>query len=217
MKICKRCEDEYPDNAIECEVCGRLLSISDSEMCKTAETAENAEIAQTAEINDNPKITLRYVVNDETIEIPENGAIIGRNCNLSKIFENQWVSELHCKILVDKNKCSIVDLGSTNGTWIDSDKLPKNVATEIYDGKILRIANLKFVIGIKFPKVEKSQETGVQVETAVQYRWEIVCPKCDKHHEVADKHAKIEECDNCYDEIDAKEIANKSPIEVRIC
>lgn len=96
----------------------------------------------------------RLVVQDEdeehNISIDQMPFIIGSlaaNCNYH--FDNKLISRIHLKITNDgENNYMVEDLNSTNGTFINEERIQPNQKLAIENGDIIKVAimQLKFVI-----------------------------------------------------------------------
>src|SRR3954449_4671111 len=79
---------------------------------------------------------------------PHREIVIGRSSDLDMVLVEDMVSRKHAKILTDERVVSIQDLGSTNGTFVNGEKVRK---VELKDGdRILigtSIIKLVFVDG----------------------------------------------------------------------
>ena len=195
-KTCSICNNENSDNASVCEMCGAALE-ADS-LCR------------------KPTVTL-VSINGPAIELPEDGALIGRGCSLApNLFDHNWVSETHCRISIDGGDCYIEDIGSdgngsTNGTFINGDKIPKRTRVKFYHGNTLSIAHLHFDIRVEYPQSHTEEETVVEERLV----WVIECPVSGKRFEVEDSDSRIKECDCCVDIMDKKRISKVKPKQVR--
>jgi EAL domain-containing protein (putative c-di-GMP-specific phosphodiesterase class I) len=67
---------------------------------------------------------------------------IGRSSKCSLTLPSESVSKYHARIEVDENRLRIIDLGSTNGTHINGQRL--TTSARISDGDIVHIGNLQF-------------------------------------------------------------------------
>jgi hypothetical protein len=86
--------------------------------------------------------------------------LIGRNESCDLVVSNPLVSRRHCQILWDGVYCTIEDLGSTNGTYVNGQRLA--AAYALRPGDRLQIADVVFnfadpqamLIGHQWPKLQ---------------------------------------------------------------
>lgn len=85
----------------------------------------------------------------EGMQIPLQGSqfVIGRDpkCNLRPASD--LISKLHCVFLIDKGKLSLRDLKSTNGTFVNSQKLEGSI--DLKEGDLVRVGPLVFAVHIE--------------------------------------------------------------------
>ena len=96
------------------------------------------------------KVTLfvRAPKKPEKRVVVERDVVIGRgkDCNL-QVLSND-VSRQHCRLVIGESEVAVRDLGSGNGTFINSQKTEPNVDTPLISGDIVRIGPL--VIKVDF-------------------------------------------------------------------
>src|SRR5512136_2227310 len=100
--------------------------------------------------------------------------LIGRNESCDLIVSDPLVSRRHCQILWDGVYCTVEDLGSTNGTYVNGQ--PLTAAYALRPGDRLQVADVVFhfadpqatLIGHKRPKL-KIERTAKRV--AVNDEW----------------------------------------------
>jgi pSer/pThr/pTyr-binding forkhead associated (FHA) protein len=76
----------------------------------------------------------------------EAGAVktIGRAKRADFCVDAPLVSRLHCRVSAeDADTVGVVDLGSTNGTWIDGERVSEGTLAE---GRRLRVGRVEFVL-----------------------------------------------------------------------
>ena len=61
------------------------------------------------------------------------------------------VSRLHAVLKRQENKVSVMDLGSSNGTYLNGKRLKPNVEEPISNGDLLSLGKLKIQILLKVP------------------------------------------------------------------
>ncbi|MCL2200661.1 MAG: FHA domain-containing protein [Oscillospiraceae bacterium] len=200
-KECTVCYWNNPGNADECEECGAVL--------RTDVAALGA-----------PCITLISIIDKTPIILPGNGAVLGRSCGIApELFNHKWVSESHCRVSVDGSDCYIEDIGSdgngsTNGTFLNGDKLPKRTSVKFFSGNKLKIAHLMFDIKVEYPQSEEAGPATSAEEQEI-LTWVIECPVSGRRYEVDGSSYKIEQCGCCEDLVDKKRISKVKPKQVR--
>jgi len=69
---------------------------------------------------------------------------IGRARGADFCVDAPLVSRLHCRVSVaEDGSVRVVDLGSTNGTWIDGEQIAEGTLAE---GHLLRVGRVEFVL-----------------------------------------------------------------------
>jgi pSer/pThr/pTyr-binding forkhead associated (FHA) protein len=61
----------------------------------------------------------------------EKQVVIGRSSELDMVLVEDMVSRKHAKIMIASGAITIEDLGSTNGTYLDGQRVTRPVAAEI--------------------------------------------------------------------------------------
>lgn len=97
-----------------------------------------------------PSLVLSGVKTPEKFDaiINKDEFVIGKNpdsCDAVISF-NSAVSRTHCKIICRNGAYYIVDLGSSNGTFVNSNRIPPNQETSIQTGDRIKLANSQFVL-----------------------------------------------------------------------
>ncbi len=81
----------------------------------------------------------------QTIIIDETPFYIGKlKTRTNSTLSNSAVSRIHSKIVKDQEKILLYDMNSTNGTFINGDRLPVNGYKEIKTGDVVEFANATF-------------------------------------------------------------------------
>lgn len=70
--------------------------------------------------------------------------LVGRAADCDLKLKSDLVSRYHCKIFVTDSVALIHDLGSSNGTFIDGNKLTPKRDTKLAPGCLLSIADISF-------------------------------------------------------------------------
>ena len=77
--------------------------------------------------------------------------LIGRKASAvdGVITSSKLIGRVHCKIIRNGYGFSVVDLQSTNGTFLNGEKIRPNEMAVLSDGDILRLANKEFLIHVE--------------------------------------------------------------------
>jgi len=102
------------------------------------------------------------------VAIPGPKFLIGRGSDCQLRPQSHLVSRKHCAILVDAGAAAIEDCGSTNGTFVNGEKIQQR--RELKNGDRIKIGVLAFdvhlavsVSGKMKPKVRNVQEAATRV------------------------------------------------------
>lgn len=79
-----------------------------------------------------------------------DGALIGRRGSYAQVFAGQgYVSGNHARLQYNASgQFEVVDLGSTNGTFVNGQQLAPNMPRVVNVGDIVKFANLEFAVQI---------------------------------------------------------------------
>jgi len=91
--------------------------------------------------------------------------LIGRNESCDLVIDDSQVSRRHCQVSWDGVYCTLEDLGSTNGTFINGQLL--TAAYALHPGDKVQVANVVFqfadpqatLVGHKWPKLKIERPT----------------------------------------------------------
>jgi pSer/pThr/pTyr-binding forkhead associated (FHA) protein len=115
-------------------------------------------------------VTLKVIEGAKTgakIAVRKAEFIIGRSQNCHLCAGSSAISRQHCAILRDENRVAIKDLGSRNGTYVNSQKITGEV--ELATGDEVIVGPLKFLVtitaginNVKKPEVKSVAEAVVR-------------------------------------------------------
>lgn len=110
-------------------------------------TEENEKKKQTAARE--PKIgpmRLEFAKDRRTILVDKPVFLIGKNAAQVNyvITANSTVSRIHCKLLRTNSGYTVMDMNSSNGTFLNGKRLAPKVPAELRNGDILRLSNIDF-------------------------------------------------------------------------
>jgi hypothetical protein len=163
MIICPNCRHEEVDGAIFCSECGTQLVKSESVTTQKIE-ASDANNLVTGPIHDdlpnftNAWISLHMLESGEILPVAERRS----EFTLGRISDNQpimpdidlaafkaydnGVSRLHAVIRHNSGNIIIMDLGSSNGTYVNGARLAPNVEEPLHHGDIVALGKLKIQV-----------------------------------------------------------------------
>lgn len=87
------------------------------------------------------------LLRQEKVYINTSPFIVGKHLNgVNFIIDDSSVSRFHAKFIIDNEKISIVDLGSTNGTYINGSKIKEHVPIEIFIDDEVSFSKEKYIL-----------------------------------------------------------------------
>lgn len=92
-----------------------------------------------ASVNNGPALV--YEESGVVVPIPAEGLIVGRTPDCSMPVSDSTVSKQHAKLVVTGGQVMLVDLGSTNGTFVNGMSVASHV---LADGDHVRFAQVSF-------------------------------------------------------------------------
>ena len=156
--LCQECNEPYKVGALYCSECGSRL-FSDNYETLVGELAVPAQPKPITEPRDEPQVLAGMVVflvlsSDRRVEIPANGEIqIGREDPNRDIHPHLdltaddgaalGVSRLHASLQSTENGVMLVDLGSTNGTYLREESLTPHEPSPIRNGDVFQLGHLQ--------------------------------------------------------------------------
>lgn len=106
------------------------------------------DTSQTLIITKTPALKLQH---DNLILDIKSGDILGRTtgAHVGALANFKVISSRHAELRLIDNKWIFTDLGSTNGSFLNNQKLDANTDYEIHDGDIVTLANISFMAQMK--------------------------------------------------------------------
>jgi len=162
MIICPNCKSQEIDGAIFCSECGTQIVQSDSAQTQRFETDSDELRNAVLYVDEVSKqgttwITLHLLETGDILPVSErNEFTMGRlsdnqpiepDIDLTpfKAFDN-GVSRLHAVIRKSQGNVVLVDLGSSNGTYVNGLRIMPNIEQPIRHGDIVALGKLKMQI-----------------------------------------------------------------------
>jgi len=136
---CKECQMENIEGALFCEECGAKLEAMN-------------EMKDTAVETSGPSLVFASA-DGGTVEIPaKDDVVIGREDPISEVFPDidltnlggmeKGVSRTHAVIHRTGGDCTVEDMGSTNGTYVNKKRVQPHVPQTIKPGDEVRFGKL---------------------------------------------------------------------------
>jgi len=173
MIVCPNCKHEELDGALFCSECGAQLVFSTTKETEplTETTPEpktaKSSTAETPPVKSPPSptkgggigLSLKMVNSSQVIPLSgQNEFTLGRITDGQPILPDidlspyegyaEGVSRLHAAIRLTERGVMIVDLGSSNGTRINGQKIVPNVNYPLKDGDIIALGRIKMQISV---------------------------------------------------------------------
>jgi hypothetical protein len=108
---------------------------------------------------------VRGPLSGETIRVPRGKLLIGRETDCHLRLDSKSVSAHHCVLLLDEYTLRIRDLGSTNGTFLNGNRIGKHESILLHDDTI-SIDELTFQIDLSQP-ADREAATAEEVQPVV--------------------------------------------------
>ncbi len=167
--VCPHCEHKNPPGALICEACNRMLQ--GGKAGTTRHIDENTITGETlagepnVHLNDRKldfppqstfAIQMREVDDPIVYQPADAGLLIGRRNEQSDFVPDidlypyagylLGVSRRHARIYQQNNRLMIEDLGSSNGTFINGERIAPNNPVPLYDGAEVSLGKLHFTV-----------------------------------------------------------------------
>ncbi len=84
----------------------------------------------------------------ETVVLPAGVTRIGRTSANDLELPHQFVSSRHAQIVCDETGCQFTDLGSTNGTLLNGEKLAPHTPTRLSEGMAIQIGPYRLAVQV---------------------------------------------------------------------
>ncbi len=162
MIVCQNCKSTEPDGTIFCSECGLQVGLNSTQTHKFDQ--ENTPLAEEIIFpTPTPKrngvwLSLHFLETGNVMEFSEQTEF-----TLGRISENQpiepdidlstynaidhGVSRIHAVVKSSHGKIIVMDLGSSNGTYINGIRIMPNTEHALHQGDIFTLGKLKMKIG----------------------------------------------------------------------
>lgn len=158
MITCAHCGHKMPQGALYCEECGKsmwedpvtqIFDVHSGPLAEIVAEAKSGVIEQS-----QGSIQLHFIKTGEQLTVMPEGDehVIGRadphvgsqpDLDLSAYGAlESGVSRMHAAFHKGEDTLSVVDLGSTNGTFVNGERLTANEAQSLHNGDEIKLGNL---------------------------------------------------------------------------
>lgn len=164
MHICPQCQHQNMEGELFCENCGLLLVTGLEQSRSTRQMAPDEvqpgiavvtrgtqtflpEARLVLELGDKPERHTLVVEKEITLGRVDLYTDFEPDVNLSTF--GAWehgVSRLHASIRRDGNQLFLLDLGSTNGTFLNDEQLPPRQPHLLHDGDRIRLGTFNVLV-----------------------------------------------------------------------
>ena len=162
MIICPSCKHEEVDGAIFCSECGTQLVKSENVNTQMIQPADGDDrvtgpISESGPNYNNAWISLHMLDNGQILPIAEQTEFtMGRisdnqpimpdiDFSAYKAYDN-GVSRLHAVIRHNNGNVIIMDLGSSNGTYVNGTRQLPNIEQPLHHGDVVALGKLKLQV-----------------------------------------------------------------------
>ena len=162
MIICQNCKSQEPDGTIFCSECGTQLTDVNSAQTQKFSPSTKELLGTIPSVNEMPVKGNAWV----SLHLLESGQILQfseqKEFTLGRLSENQpiepdvdlspykafdnGVSRLHAVIRFNEGKVVLLDLGSSNGSYVNGIRVTPNVEYPLRHGDIVALGKLKIQI-----------------------------------------------------------------------
>lgn len=114
------------------------------------------------------RLRIRGPKTTQVFAIPVGGTSIGRQPGNDLILDDSQVSRRHAEIVCTESECHLTDLGSSNGTRVNGEKLVPNVPVLLPDQAVIRIGPYELTLEQKAVESEPPLEELAEPEPPLE-------------------------------------------------
>lgn len=108
---------------------------------------EGTVLLQDTPIESKPLISVLICSTGQILKFDKKEIIIGKDTRCDMIWTQPYISRMHLKIIANEDQSySIVDLNSTNHTFVDGNMIQSNVETLAHKGAKIRVGSSEIAI-----------------------------------------------------------------------
>lgn len=151
-RLCGSCGAVNKPSSKFCQKCGKPLALAPKEIVIEQNRASMTDNISPGDREDETSLLcpLMKIVaggREEIIPVNKPEFLLGRDKEAVDYWvkDNKYVGRVHAKITVDRGTCSITDLDSKNGTFLNGERLPGNKPYKLTAGDKAALANFEFI------------------------------------------------------------------------
>jgi predicted component of type VI protein secretion system len=136
-KICPACKEKNPVSEVICRICmTNLSSIRPTSEPQGEETPANEDSTVKA-----PEVMTLARASDGRALPVQSGFVLGRGGEAEDYFQDlMTVSRRHARVTYSDGAWKIEDLGSTNGTWVNGQRIERGKPHAIKKGDVVSLS-----------------------------------------------------------------------------
>lgn len=134
IRLCDSCGEENPANARVCARCGEDIS-------DVVPSARAGRSLLTEEKGEKKSFCLASIDGSYAFKVSCQETIVGRENAMSEYLKDKtFVGRKHCQFLIEGEQLFVVDLNSTNGTYVNNERVIEKHVLE--DGDELALGGI---------------------------------------------------------------------------
>jgi pSer/pThr/pTyr-binding forkhead associated (FHA) protein len=137
------------------------------------------------ELSGHPKANVKKVLISDTV-------VVGRSQKCGLQIASAAVSRRHCEIRVGADSVSVIDLGSSNGTFIDAVRIAPGEETPLPPGARLNVGGVRFMVQYDVAKAPDA-ETAPPPLAAIPEGDDLLLVEADEAAPLANQSNLVEE------------------------
>ncbi|MCB8968568.1 MAG: phage tail protein I [Ardenticatenaceae bacterium] len=104
-----------------------------------------------------------------TFTASEGKTAIGRHSDNNLVFTHPLVSRSHAQLICTADSCTLIDLGSTHGTFVNQERLEANAPLRLVAGMVVEIGAFRMVYDPEVTVVDEPEKPDIpEVAAAVE-------------------------------------------------
>ncbi len=126
-----------------------LVTDQELEALPSPPVASQAEVSSglpTTKVHDAPKLSCANAVPSRLPLGISKAIVIGRSVECDMVIDHPHVSKNHCRVQLTENGVEVIDLRSTNGTFLGDRRLPPHVAVPWRDLPTIRVGPFEITL-----------------------------------------------------------------------